>query len=235
LSCVGAVLDEAEVFRKVLGDLLIALIMRTLGAFLIASLVMLLSCGDGARDEKGSAWKDDLAKSIEAFKNRKIYQRLTPEILVSIPDHELELAIVDYVHEKVGRRYDQELQIVGRMSEGIRAVYSTWLLEAEVINGGFNQFFWNSSEKYAAAAAAGFAFFELPTLARIVERAIEINQREASRIEKFKQRGSAAAFSQSYKDNPLNDLDREFDEAAKNLSSMRVASIRKRPELFVGE
>jgi hypothetical protein len=68
-----------------------------------------------------------------------------------------------------------------------------------------------------------------------MHRAIEVNQKEAARLAKFKQRGSAEAFSESYKENPLNELDKEFYEAAKNLSATRVAFFRKRPELFVGE
>jgi hypothetical protein len=181
------------------------------------------------------AWKDELAKSIEEFKNRKIYKQLTPEILASIPDDKLEQAIIDYVFEKVARRYDQEAQIVRRMSVGIRAIHATWVVEAEVNNGGFNQFFWNSSGQYAADAVAAFNLLEMPTLAQLMQRAIDTHEKEAIRLAQFKQRGSLEAFSESYKENPLNNLDEEFYETAKSLSVTRVAFIRKRPELFIGE
>jgi hypothetical protein len=36
-------------------------------------LVALSSCKNRVRDEKMEAWKAELAKSVEAFKNRKIY------------------------------------------------------------------------------------------------------------------------------------------------------------------
>jgi hypothetical protein len=209
--------------------------MRTIAILLATSVIALTSCKDHMRDEKAEVWKEELAKSIQDFENRKIYKRLTPEILASIPDDKLEQAIIDYVFEKVARRYDQEAQLIRGMSVGIRATHATWVVEAEVINGGFNQFFWNPSGQYAAEAVAGFKLFELPILARLLEQAIEVNQKEALRLGKFKRRASLEAFSESYKENPLNDLDKQFYEAAKSLSATRVAFIRKRPELFVGE
>jgi hypothetical protein len=205
------------------------------GILFAASLIALSSCKGRMRDEKKEPWKEALDKSVEAFKNRKIYKRLTPEILASIPDDKLEQALVDYVYEKVAGRHDQEAEIIKSMSDGLRAVHATWVVEAEVNNGGFNQFFWNSSGEYAAEAVAGFRLFELPTLARLMERAIVVNQEEARKLERFKKRGSLEAFSESYKENPLNELDKEFYDAAKNLSATRIAVIRKRPALFVGE
>ena len=181
------------------------------------------------------AWEEELAKSFEGFKNRKIYKQLTPEILASIPDDKLEQAIIDYVVQKIVGRHDQEAEIIRGMSVGIRATHSTWVVDGEVKNGGFNQFFWNSSRQYAVDAVAGFNLFGLPALARIVERATEVHQKEETRLAKFKQRGSLEAFSESYKENPLNSLDDEYYEAAKNLSATRVAFIRKHPELFVGK
>jgi hypothetical protein len=202
---------------------------------LVTILVGLSSCKNRVRDEKMETWKTDLAKSVEAFKNRKIYKRLTPEILASIPDDKLEQAIVDYVYEKVAGRHDQEARIIRGMSDGLRATHATWVVEAEVNNGGFNQFFWNSSQEYAGEAVAGFALFELPTLAQLMLRAIAVNDKETARLKKFKKRGSLEAFSESYKENPINDLDKQFYEAAKSLSATRIAFIRKHPDLFVGE
>jgi hypothetical protein len=186
-------------------------------------------------EQKMEPWEAELAKSVEAFKNRKIYKRLTPEILASIPDDKLEQAVVDYVYEKVSGREDQEARIIKRMSAGLRAVHATWVVEAEVNNGGFNQFFWNSSREYASEAVTGFTLFELSALAELMKRAIAMNQAEATKLAKFKKRGSLEAFSQSYEANPLNDLDKQFYEAAKDLSAIRIAFIRKHPELFLGE
>ena len=51
--------------------------------------------------------------------------------------------------------------------------------------------------QYAPNAVAGFNLFELPTLARLMERAIDVNEKETTRLEKFKQRRSLEAFSES--------------------------------------
>jgi hypothetical protein len=176
----------------------------------------------------------EIDASIAAFNKRKIYTRLTPAIIARLPDSELEQAIVDFVEHKIGARGD-EVSIVRRLPAGIRALYSTWWVEAEVNNGGFNQYFWNSSGRLADDAAAGFKLFGTAKLAKLMERAIAIHHADESRMASFKNRGTIEAFSESYKSNPLKELDGEFYTLAKNLSSIRIRFIRAHPELFTAE
>ena len=86
----------------------------------------------------------DISAAMEAFKNRKTYKELTPEILNAIPDDEVEQAVIDYVSAKIGDDFDHEVQIVAKLPIGAQALYITWWVEAEVNNGGFNQYYWNS-------------------------------------------------------------------------------------------
>jgi hypothetical protein len=48
----------------------------------------------------------------------------------------------------------------------------------------------------------------------------------------FKDRASLAAFSESYQQNALNELDQEFYRLAQDLSATRVRFIRQNPGLF---
>ena len=48
----------------------------------------------------------------------------------------MEQAIIDYVESKLDGHYDQEVEIVRGLSPGVRATYLTWVVEAEVNNGG---------------------------------------------------------------------------------------------------
>ena len=208
------------------------LTLRVLALLLVA--VHLASAGPCIKTARADEY-DDMQKSMEEFRNRTIYYELNAEILAGIPDDKLEQAVIDYVEIKIGDRYDQEKAIVGGLSPGFMTVYATWGLEAEVNNGGFNQYFWNSTGEFAEEALAGFRAIEAPAHATLVSRAIEVERQVHDRIQELKARGMLEAFSESYKSNPLNELDDQFYALKEDISTLRIAFIRARPELFVGD
>ena len=167
------------------------------------------------------------------MRNRASSIRLTREILAEIPDEELELAIIEYVRTQVSEQYDREFEIVSALSEGFRAVYATWWVAAEDKNGGFNQYFWNSAGQFAKVAVAGFGLIGAVEHARLMERAIATYLGDGKRLQKFKNRRTIKAFSESYEDSPLNELDEEFFALRENLIAVRIRFIRANPHLFV--
>jgi hypothetical protein len=197
---------------------------------IVLGLVM-AACTD--RSDKPQ-WEDDLAKSLEDFRNRKIYQSLTEDVLRSIPDTELEQAIFDYAATRVGDDYDREVAIVRSLAPGTQALYSTWLVQLEVENGGFNQFFWNSSAAFAEDAVRGFEFFGLTDLAALTGDAIAVHAAEAHQMETLKRQGTIEAFSESYKHTKLEPLDERFMALSDTISPARIKRIREEPRLFAG-
>lgn len=179
----------------------------------------------------------DIDAALRAFQNRTIYRRLTLEVLAGIADRDLELAVMDFISEKAKAHGGDERAALDALSEGFLAVYATWWVEAEVNNGGFNQLFWNSAGAYAQDAVAGFTRFGAPEQAALTQRAIAIHNDQAARQELLQQRGTPEAFSESYEDNPLNDLDEEFYElqGRVNVGALRVKYIRENAALFVAE
>jgi len=176
----------------------------------------------------------EIEASMKAFDNRKRYPALTPEILKGIPDDDLEQALIDFVDCKIEANSEREREVFAALSPGFRAVYATWILESEVNNGGFNQFFWNSSGEYAGAAAAGFDLLGTKDYARLMRRAIAIRDRERARMRRFEARNTIDAFSESYKGNPLNALDEQFYKLGTDLSAARIKFVRAKPQMFVG-
>jgi len=185
-------------------------------------------------EKQAPEWQTQLEASIEAFKNRKRYPELTPEILGTIPDAEVEQALIDFIDCRVQHTGRRERDVLDGLSAGFRAVYSTWWVEAEVNNGGFNQYFWNSSGEFARDAVAGFDLIGVPAMARLMERAIAIRDQDAAKIKKFKERGSLEAFSESYDDNRLNDLDQEFGRLEAEVPKARIRFIRANSALLRG-
>src|SRR5512134_1789005 len=94
-----------------------------------ASTLLLAACNAGSEDR---VVDKDIAASLDAFANRRIYTSLDPSTLRSIPDAEVEQAIIDFVAHKLGDHYEREVEIVNGLSEGVRATYLTWMVEAEV-------------------------------------------------------------------------------------------------------
>jgi hypothetical protein len=165
--------------------------------------------------------------------NRKIHRVLTPEILKSIPDDQVEQAVIEYVDEKIGDDYDHEVAIVAKLPIGAQALYITWWVEAEVNNGGFNQYYWNNAGKFADQAAEAFEFFSAHEHAALVREANSVRALETDKMKKFKDRGSIEAFSESYKESQLGPLDTRFYEMKEDVGALRIAKIRSNPEFFV--
>jgi Domain of unknown function (DUF4375) len=177
----------------------------------------------------------EIEKAIEEFENRTIYRKLNPEILASIPDDKLEQAILDYVWTKVGNNYEAERAIVSSLSLGFMVVHATWGVEAEVNNGGFNQYFWNSAGQFADEAVEGYRAIGAAKHAELVAQAIALERTERDRMAEFKSRGTLEAFSESYESNPLNELDTQFYELDEDPRALRIEFIRSHPDLFAGD
>jgi hypothetical protein len=178
---------------------------------------------------------ESLKKAMAELQNRRIYRSLDASILASIPDAEIELAIVEYVQAKIDGRYEQEVEIVSKLPAGIRALYVTWGVEAEVFNGGFNQYYWNSSRNFAEQAVAAFEFFSAHEHAELMREANRIRAKEQAEIEKLEENGTLEAFSESYEVSELGPLDDRFYKLDQSLSLLRVAKIRAEPSLFIAE
>src|SRR5439155_4328400 len=81
---------------------------------------------------------------------------LTLEILKAVPDEKLEGAVLDHIRSKLGDDYEHEYEIVTSLSKGFQMVHATSGVDAEVNNGGFNQYFWNSSGRFRMEALEGY-------------------------------------------------------------------------------
>lgn len=179
-------------------------------------------------------FETSLQESLEEFKNRTIYSSLDPEILATIPDDKLEQAIVDYVYTKIGDDWDNHREAVDSLPDSFRGVFATWWLEAEVNNGGFNQFFWNPYGYWAEDAISAFYEYGADEYAEVTKKAVTMFLLEVDAHKEFRELGTLEAFSESYKHTELGDLDDEFWDIGEDLSQIRVSYIRNNPEKFVG-
>jgi hypothetical protein len=180
----------------------VALLRKCRGALSLGACAV-LACQPGSGDRQ----------TLEQIGYDPKYRTLTAELLAQEPDSTLEWAVIQHVTWRIDEAYDREREIVMAMSPGLRMVYTTWGVEAEVNNGGFSQYFENSSGRLADEALAGFRRLGATSYAGLLERAMAARQA-----------GNAAAYDA---------LDTEFYTLA-GLAAARVRYIREHPGEFVG-
>jgi Domain of unknown function (DUF4375) len=179
--------------------------------------------------------EEEIHRSIQEFKNRKVFSSFDLSTLESIPDDKVEQAIIDYVLLQIANDFSDELEILNELSAGFRSIYTTWCVEGEVNNGGFNQYFWNSEGRTALLAVDAFKRVGAPEYAELLERAIVMWKDEESALSPYKEENTLQSFSESYEHTNLGNLDDEFFKlaAVSDLSAIRIRYIRSNPREFV--
>ena len=200
---------------------------------ILASILSFFGCKKQPEKTKEEIEMD---KHFDEWNNRKIYNILSSEILKSISDDNLEEAIFDNIYEIIGDDYRNELTNIQKLSKGQQAFWSTWVLEGEVNNGGYNQFYFNPSGQYSKMAEIGFKTIGAEKYSDLTIRANKIYAENKDRLAEFDD-GTMESFSESYKDNPLNDLDTEFYQLgdSEGISKLRVKYIREHISEFTTE
>lgn len=205
------------------------ILLATAVALLVRALLRKRSDRQGNGDSNSG---DKVAPLAEDFLNRRTYATLTPAILASISDDKLEQAIVDHIHLRGADQHDKTRRIFASLPAAFRMVYATWIMEGEVENGGFHQFFWNCSDRIADEALAGLRLLGASEYAGLMEKAMAMKVREEPLQLPFKKRNTIEAFCESYKYTDLEQVDTEFFNVKVGLSALRIRYIRAHPEEF---
>jgi hypothetical protein len=110
------------------------------------------------------------------------FRILTPETLASLSADEVGEAIVQHVHFRVAGAWGSEAPIIRALPPGVRAIYTTWLVDAEVNAGGFHQYFVNSFGQYAGDALAGYELLGAEDYAAVMRSAIATFEIDRGRL-----------------------------------------------------
>jgi hypothetical protein len=199
-------------------------------------------------EEKRARVKAKIAELQETFRARAKLRRdqpppdaLTLELLQSTLDEELDKLVARSVFGqwrttkgKLGKQADIRV-FLQSVSPGMWMVYITRCVEAEVNNGGFHQFFYNSSGKLAQDSIACYELLNSPAYADLMRRAIACLEQEAEMQAEIRREKSIETFFGSYKKTNLGNLDKEFYAMEKTspLQLLRVRYIREHPQEFI--
>jgi hypothetical protein len=156
----------------------------------------------------------------------------SPEFYATAPADAIEEAVMDRVLSAIGNDWQREAAIVQRLSPGMRAFYTSRVLDNEVRQGGFHQYFWDSSGALAEEALAGLELMGAKQHAALLREAMELARAEEPLMRKLKESGTQEAFKESYKHTKQAALDKRF-YGLKSLSAYRMEYVRSHPQQFV--
>ena len=128
---------------------------------------------------------------------------------------------------------DEQPAFVRSLSPGLRMVWGVFLVDGEVSNGGFNQFFWNGSGEYVQEAREGFRLIGAHPQVALLDEAVARFERHVGVLKPFYERGSMEAFSESYEHDVFGDLDERYWDT--DAAELQAEYIRAHPEEFVSD
>jgi len=122
-------------------------------------------------------------------------------------------------------------QQMAELTKGQRAIYATLWCDAEVDNGGFHQFFGNSTGMLGPDAVEGFRLIGMEESAKAVEAAIAWAKFDPYPRER-KERQERLPDYRSNKDHWYKNLGEPFYAANEGMEAKQAAYIRAHPEEF---
>ncbi len=184
------------------------------------------------KDKSGST--EEILESVEAFMNRPIHKVLTEEIIDTTSDENLVVVIYDNLIEKMPKDFSKYFETVSSWNKARRAIFLICILDAEVNNGGFNQFYFNFGTDYNPYLVEAYRTVQSSKIADLIEKTNKLYETEYDKITE-QQDGTLEGFSKSYENNPLTAIDSEYYELTTeiNVGKLMIDFIRKNKSEFI--
>ena len=177
-------------------------------------------------------WEAKLDESMRRFKARPRFGQITSATLAALPDHEVEQAVVDFVLDHRVFRDDELVPLLKSLPPGFPTIYTTWVLDAEVANGGFHQYFWNTSGLYGDLVRESLSQLDAVQHLQAFDQAVHLaSVLDRPNLDGLDARRQLERFSESALSSGLGHLDSKWYELG-DLSRARIGYIRNNPSSF---
>lgn len=173
----------------------------------------------------------DLEKKAREAPVRPRLTQVNQATLLAIPAADLDSSLVDYVYDRMDGKIGAAVPLTS-LPRGLQVFFVSYLVEAEVMNGGFSQFFWNSSSQYANLVPAALRELNATDAALVFEKAQVVAASEDSMRTRLKAERTLEAFSRSYQETRLETFDAPFCKLAEGFPELRARFVKLHPELF---
>lgn len=165
----------------------------------------------------------------------KVSPPLTREIIAATTDDDdLRDLVCDEAFRLLGD-FKNEDAVMRRMPEGLRAYYAMFIMDGEINNGGFEQYYVNTDGSWEREALRCYEMIGAKQHVEVVRKAIAIADSDLPGDERDRAKGNEEAFASVYKDSELSKLnDAYYDVDEKDPWTPRLAAyVRAHPEQFV--
>jgi Domain of unknown function (DUF4375) len=152
--------------------------------------------------------------------------------MAAASDEELWSILYQALIPRVTGTRDEQYTVVKSWTKGLQMLWATQLVDDEVNNGGFNQYFFNSSGQFAMEAIEGFQLIGSHERADLVRQAVDQLFRDAPRLRQFYEQRTMEAFMESYKHTDLGAIDEAWFKASEFFTP-RTQYMREHPQEFV--
>ena len=168
---------------------------------------------------------------------------LTPSELGAASDEELVQTVIDSIKDFVGELGPDEddYDLVRQTPKSAQFFWAMRLLESEVNNGGFEQYFWNSSSTLSDVALDAYLTIGADKYVDFLKRALEITGSESSATRRQRFTNDWRTYKKACPP-ALDALDNEFYEGVcgdpdsggqdRNLKQLKIEYIRRNANLI---
>jgi hypothetical protein len=154
---------------------------------------------------------------------------ITLDLLESMPDRYLNPLVCDYVHACLFDDSTDSDAALAKLPKGLQYAWHIAGIDFEIPNGGFNQFFFNTSGQYALDTLEALRAVGAMEAAQILEKAIDIFEKKFGRPASSRERW----YGEWREDKDIDALERRFYKLVDSDATSFVPYIRKHPEQFV--
>jgi hypothetical protein len=134
---------------------------------------------------------------------------LTEKLIDNTADEDLVNHVLYYLETNVPEDAAKDLPVASARNKSRQAIYLISLIQAEVENGGFNQFYYNQRHLTIKHLPEAFKIIGTERYAALMKKANDIYEKHYKQIKKS-QDGTVDDFIKSYENNPFSELDDIF-------------------------
>ncbi|HYN06376.1 MAG TPA: DUF4375 domain-containing protein [Vicinamibacterales bacterium] len=135
--------------------------------------------------------------------------RLDSAQIAGLPDKSVVQILLEAVLAEIGDRHAEALDVVAAMPLGYGVVFSVINLDAEVRNGGFLQYFFNTRLEFEDLVVDGLERIDAGEYLEIFDAACERIGEELERLRPMWEEGLAGFFA-SYKTSTMSEIDKRW-------------------------
>jgi hypothetical protein len=159
---------------------------------------------------------------------------LTEKLIDNTADEDLVNQVLHYLETNVPPDAARDLPAASARNKSRQAIFLVSLVQAEVQNGGFNQFYYNQRHLTIKHLPEAFKIIGAERYAALMKKANDTYQKHYKQITKS-QDGTVDGFIKSYENNPLGELDDIFYDLSdtEDLDKLLAKYIREHKADFI--